>query len=265
MVGQVGKVCDVKGLFVTVLAVLSCIAAPAGAQSLQLSPAQPTVMDTVYARIGMSIQGSPTWDSTGTRVSMSNNRITVHLRLEPPAFELTPGSGPPVIEVPLGRLPEGRYTVELAITALDRFQVPAVAPLEFDVAAKSGPQPLVDYTDIWWNPIESGWGLNIVQHPSGQLFVTWCQYDASGNPAWYVVPGGKWATRDTFEGTIYRTTGPRLVGCGLLGCRFLPSAVTRAPVGTLGLGFSHFLASQVTATFSLPEGTITRTLERQGF
>ena len=30
--------------------------------------------------------------------------------------------------------------------------------------------PSCDYTDLWWNPAESGWGLNIVQHPTRNIF-----------------------------------------------------------------------------------------------
>ena len=39
--------------------------------------------------------------------------------------------------------------------------------------------PAVDYTDLWWNPNESGWGLNIVQHASQPTSSrVWYTYDA---------------------------------------------------------------------------------------
>jgi hypothetical protein len=36
----------------------------------------------------------------------------------------------------------------------------------------SGATPGVDYTDLWWNPSESGWGMAITQQAS-VMFLTW--------------------------------------------------------------------------------------------
>jgi len=43
----------------------------------------------------------------------------------------------------------------------------------------------VDYTDLWWNANESGWGVALTQDV-GMIFAAWYTYDASGNPVWYV-------------------------------------------------------------------------------
>src|ERR1043166_810025 len=41
-----------------------------------------------------------------------------------------------------------------------------------------------DQSDLWWNPDESGWGIQFVQRGS-TIFATMFVYDANGNPTWY--------------------------------------------------------------------------------
>ncbi len=74
----------------------------------------------------------------------------------------------------------------------------------------TGTSPTIpaNYSDIWWNPAESGWGLTISDHET-QLFAVWYTYEASGKPTWFVVPGGTFtANRRIFTGDVYSTTGP---------------------------------------------------------
>ena len=92
--------------------------------------------------------------------------------------------------------------------------------------------PTTNYTDMWWNPAESGWGINVIQHASGQIFAIWYTYGADGKRVWYHMPGGAWTSPTTFMGTIYATAGPHLAGA------FDPSRVTRAAAGTGTLTFS---------------------------
>ena len=47
--------------------------------------------------------------------------------------------------------------------------------------------PAIDYTDLWWNSNESGWGLSISQQ-FNIVFASWYTYDADGKPVWYVAP-----------------------------------------------------------------------------
>ena len=74
----------------------------------------------------------------------------------------------------------------------------------FPVAATS--PPAVDYTDLWWNPNESGWGMAIAQQ-FGNIFLAWYVYDASGKPFWYVAPSCT-VNGSSCSGILYRTTGP---------------------------------------------------------
>lgn len=66
----------------------------------------------------------------------------------------------------------------------------------------------VNHTALWWNPNESGWGINVV-HQGNTLFATLFTYDASGNPLWLVMSNGdKQTSGEVFSGALYRTTGP---------------------------------------------------------
>lgn len=65
--------------------------------------------------------------------------------------------------------------------------------------------PEEDFTDMWQAADDSGRGLSVVQHPSGNIFAVWFSYDeASGEPTWHVIPGGNWSSSRRFEGKVYR-------------------------------------------------------------
>jgi hypothetical protein len=63
-----------------------------------------------------------------------------------------------------------------------------------------------DCRDIWWNPAESGWGVNSAQSEKF-IFATFFVYGAGGGPTWY---SGQMTRDDSgrFAGPLYATTGP---------------------------------------------------------
>jgi hypothetical protein len=75
--------------------------------------------------------------------------------------------------------------------------------------------PAANYTDMWWNRDESGWGISFAQHTgTNQVFAVWYTYDprepaSSGKskPLWIVMPGGTWTTPTRITGTAYVTNG----------------------------------------------------------
>jgi hypothetical protein len=67
------------------------------------------------------------------------------------------------------------------------------------------------FTDLWWNPDESGWGVGIF-HYKATVFSVLFVYSATHQPTWYVMslnettrPGDK--TQRSFEGAVYLTHG----------------------------------------------------------
>lgn len=70
------------------------------------------------------------------------------------------------------------------------------------------PAPDRDYTDLWFGgDSESGWGFNIIQHSTNNIFGVMYTYDANGHPIWFVLPAGNWSSSNTFSGAWYRVTG----------------------------------------------------------
>jgi lysyl endopeptidase len=85
--------------------------------------------------------------------------------------------------------------------------------------------PAHNYTDLWWNPNESGWGVAINQHDA-RLFAAWYVYDGNGRPLWVTMSGGQWTSASRFTGDLYITSGPDPMGT------FDPNQVTRTRVGS---------------------------------
>ena len=118
--------------------------------------------------------------------------------------------------------------------------------------------PAADYSDLWWNPSESGWGLNIIQHPSHTIFAVWFSYETDGSPAWFVLPAGTWVSSNTYTGTLYETSGPPASGAA-----FDPSSVHVTSVGTGTLTFSD--ASNGTWSYTVRGVSFSKSITRQSF
>ncbi|MGZ5088840.1 MAG: hypothetical protein ACXWHB_14855 [Usitatibacter sp.] len=84
-----------------------------------------------------------------------------------------------------------------------------------------------DYTDMWWNSDESGWGANVIQQ-GDTMMVTLFVYDANRNPTWFVAPSVVYQGNSVFTGQMYETTGP-----WYFPRTFDASSVTVNAVGTL--------------------------------
>ena len=60
---------------------------------------------------------------------------------------------------------------------------------------------------MWWGgAAENGWGVAVMQQ-NATLFMIWFTYDARNQPAWWVMPGGRWTDANTYEGRIHRPFG----------------------------------------------------------
>lgn len=120
----------------------------------------------------------------------------------------------------------------------------------------------IDFTDIWWNAAESGWGLNVIQQQE-LLFVTLYHYGSDNTPRWFVasglapvVPQPSGLTR--FTGTLFQTAGP-FYGLGA----FNPASVTTTPVGTMTLSFNS--AATGTLSYTVGGTTVAKEITRYAF
>src|SRR4051794_3341309 len=85
---------------------------------------------------------------------------------------------------------------------------------------------IYDVTGLWYNPNESGWGMNVIQQ-SSVLFITIFVYGPDGRPTWYVASDTRFVagTAVKYTGPLYATTGPYFGGT------FNPNAVSARQVG----------------------------------
>jgi lysyl endopeptidase len=124
------------------------------------------------------------------------------------------------------------------------------------LAPSSG--PAYDFTDLWWNPNESGWGLNLIQHANGVVFAIWYTYDATGKMTWYHMPNGTWTDSMTYTGTLYAVAGPAFSNP-----TFSSSLVKRTAVGTASLTFTS--ASSGTWSYSIDGVSGSKPITRLSF
>jgi hypothetical protein len=115
-----------------------------------------------------------------------------------------------------------------------------------------------DYTDIWWNPTEPGWGVN-VNHQGDTLFATWFTYDADGSGMWLVMPDTRRQPDGSYSGTVYRTTGTPL-------SQINGQAAAHFPASTVGSGTFRF-AANAAGTFSYVVNGVSQSkgIQRQVF
>ena len=115
-----------------------------------------------------------------------------------------------------------------------------------------------DFTDLWFNPNEEGWGANVI-HQRDTLFITLFVYGPNSQPTWYVASDvGLASSTDgilTYSGTLYRTTGPSFGGT------FNEANVTVTPAGNI-----TFRAAQINAatlTYIADGVSVTKSIQRQ--
>ena len=114
-----------------------------------------------------------------------------------------------------------------------------------------------DYTDLWWNPDESGWGANIALQ-NDTMLVTLFIYDGQNQPSWFVAPNTVYNVHNnTFSGPLYITSGPWFARL------FDPAQVTTQQVGNLTFAPSAF--DKAVLTYNQGGQTITKNIIRQSW
>jgi hypothetical protein len=112
-----------------------------------------------------------------------------------------------------------------------------------------------NYQDLWWNPAESGWGVNIT-HQDNTLFATLFTYDASGRGLWLVMSNGARQSDGSFLGELYQTSGPAFNATPF-------SGVTVQAVGTMRLRFAD--GNNGTLSYTYNGASVTKAIQRQVF
>ena len=110
------------------------------------------------------------------------------------------------------------------------------------------------YTDVWFVPAESGWGVFLVQTNTFQ-FLAFFIYDSNGKPVWYTAQ----LTDDgsgSYTGALYATTGSPFAQ------QWNSAQLTVNQVGTAK--FAPINNFQATLTYTVNGvGTVVKALQRQ--
>ena len=110
-----------------------------------------------------------------------------------------------------------------------------------------------DYTDLWWNPAEAGWGVNFVQS-QGFIFATFFIYGPSNEQTWYTGELAVGANGE-FAGPLYDNSG------SYFGAPWSPTARSLREVGTVK--FVPTSASAGTLTYSVDGVAVSKPMQRQ--
>jgi hypothetical protein len=110
-----------------------------------------------------------------------------------------------------------------------------------------------NFQDLWWNPTESGWGINLA-HQGNILFATLFTYAQGGRDMWLVMSAGRKLADGSYTGELYRTTGPVFNTVP-----WVPIAYQQ--VGTMTLRFSG--GNAATLSYSVNGTAVTKSIVRQ--
>ena len=126
--------------------------------------------------------------------------------------------------------------------------------------AARGTVASIDNSDLWGNPNESGWGLQLVQR-ADVIFATLFVYDTGHAPIWYSAtlqpsgPNPDFTVPATWTGDLIQANGPWF---GTV--PFNPASVQRTTVGTMT--FNPLSDHDGTLTYSVNGVVVNKTITR---
>ena len=199
--------------------------------------------------------GSPVWYvMSGCQVS--GNRCTDTL------YKVTGGTPPavPWNGSALAVTPAGTATLSFADANNGTFDftlngLAGTKSITRQVFATGTAVPAIDYTDLWWNANESGWGIAITQQNT-MIFATWYSYDSGGNAIWNVASSCP-VSGNGCTGDLYQVSGGSPITAPWKGNIVAPK------VGSVTFAFDD--ANNGTMSYTINGVAGSRTITRQPF
>jgi hypothetical protein len=127
----------------------------------------------------------------------------------------------------------------------------AVVALCIVAASAQASSASSEITDMWSNPDEPGWGVNVTLQ-SSVAFLTFFVYDKSGNPVWYTAAANLSPATASWNGDLVATTGP------WFGAPYTPYNARKA--GTVTFAPSEI--DKATLTYTVDGVTVTKAVQR---
>ena len=204
---------------------------------------QETSSSIVYDKMTVTLVNPATGAVLATLANFTNLNATSGWTLSP-AYDVSAFRGQTV------RL---RFVAVTDFSLITSFRIDDVT-FSADVTAGT-----TNYTAMWWNALESGWGFN-VNHQGDTIFATLFTYDASGNPLWLVLANGaRQGGGTTYTGDLYRTTGSPFNAVP-----FVPSAASDVvKVGTMTVNFTG--ANDATLSYNVNGVIVNKAITKEVF
>jgi hypothetical protein len=117
-----------------------------------------------------------------------------------------------------------------------------------------------DYSELWWNSSENGWGASVTLQDD-IVFLVLYVYDAQRAPRFFVAPAMQLQSGtgpdNVFTGSLYRTVGSPATA------PFDPSKYSPTQVGNASLRFTS--PGTATLTYTIDGASVTKTITRQAY
>ena len=217
--------------------------------------------DTIFASLyTYSNDGQPMWLYGSNLARQADGSFTGGLyRATGPAFDAQPWGAIANTQVGTITLAFGSATAgTLSYTfngagvskAIARFDF--ASPVPTCSATTDSRATATNYQDLWWNPAESGWGLDIA-HQGNIIFASLFTYDDTGRDLWLYASNAARQADGSFAGSLYRATGPAFNAAPW-------GAYTPSAVGTFSLRFASGEAG--TLTYIVGSKTVVKSITR---
>jgi hypothetical protein len=139
--------------------------------------------------------------------------------------------------------------------------IPNVATNFVGYSASVAMAAAVNYQGLWFNPAESGWGINFA-HQGDIIFASWFTFDATGKDWWLVLIATK-AAANTYTGQIFQATSGPAFNAVPFPAQGTPGGLVGGPVGTGTLTFTD--GNNASFAYTVNSMSQTKAITRQLF
>lgn len=137
-----------------------------------------------------------------------------------------------------------------------RFDLAFANLRQFLAPTTTTPPSGTDFSGLWSNPAQSGWGLVVMRGASGTYVVNIYHYDADSTPTWFLSVG-------TLSGATYASSLSTFTGPWFGAPPFNPAQVFGRTAGTVTLDFTS--ATTANLSFTVDGRTVATSISRVAF
>lgn len=237
---------------------------PASYQGMWWNPAENGWGMSVTQHGGMIFNGLYTYDQAGQPVWYVMSECPMNGRsCSGEIYRASGGTSPTQAwdgaKKVVNRVGSGTLTFADANSGTFNFDIDGVAgtkQIERQIFATGTTVPATNYTDLWWNENESGWGVALTRQ-NDMVFAVLYSYDVNGKAIWYVASSCP-VVGNACAGELYQ-----VIGGSALTSTWNGTAKVVTKVGAISFSFSD--ANRASMTYTINGVAGSRNIIRQGF